>query len=79
MGRVKIVQEYYRCPKCQSVWTVARKMGERKKDGHLKAIYCHKCDEEINHYKIPEYGFVAEWYNQILKVPSSHNGNAAVL
>jgi peptide subunit release factor 1 (eRF1) len=49
------------CPQCNFRMTIARRESKKKKDGHLKWLWCPMCKQEINfvemnHYSDWEYG-----------------------
>lgn len=42
------------CTKCGSknMLTVSRKQGQAREPGHLKKLFCFKCNEEVNHAEV---------------------------
>jgi len=42
----------YRCPGCKKVQVIRRINGQRRKKGHLKALWCTACHSRTNHIQI---------------------------
>ena len=46
---------YFKCPKCGLQMTVPRKKSRQREKGHIKDLYCARCDEIV---KMIENDFV---------------------
>ena len=40
------------CMNCGNVVTLQRKLGRFKRVGHIKHLYCYKCDSVKEHYEV---------------------------
>ena len=50
MGKATIVMSEFYCTRCgQKGLPIWRKKGGEREAGHLKKIFCLKCQEEVNH------------------------------
>ena len=70
MGKI-IVHDFY-CTKCGSKGiNVPRIKGKLREPGHLKKLFCLKCQEEVNHVETTDngkytyYDFLIEFNNNI--------------
>ena len=55
MGKI-IVHDFY-CTKCGSKGiNVPRIKGKLREPGHLKKLFCLKCQEEVNHVETTDNG-----------------------
>ena len=66
----KQVQSRFFCTKCgKEGLPVYRKMGQERKSGHLKKLYCLYCGEETNHCEIKDSGkYTYEDFEQEFKM-----------
>lgn len=50
----KIVETRLICPQCGNIQKIFRLASKRKNFGHLKALWCFKCKQRINHIEIKD-------------------------
>lgn len=55
------------CPKCKTIQSIYRRKANLKKVGHLKKLYCYKCNEYTNHIELVDKSYfeVANFDNLI--------------
>ena len=53
-----MTQTKLKCTKCGSVYPMWRNSGWRRKEDHIKHLYCFKCQETTAHSEQTEY---SEW------------------
>ena len=54
MARMSTTLTYYRCPECGNVFWVWRKSNARRRDGHLKLLFCTTCGKRTNHVQLKD-------------------------
>lgn len=42
------------CPICGNIQTIVRRNSKQKKFGHLKYLWCYKCQQRINHFELKD-------------------------
>lgn len=54
----KTILSNLRCAECQNVTILPRPKGRKRKDGHVKHMWCFKCKKETAHEESKtDYGF----------------------
>lgn len=46
---------YLKCPKCNNVQTINRRMSRLKKYGHIKPLWCPICRKRTQHIEFDPY------------------------
>ena len=49
-----VAKSTFYCVRCREPFILYRKVGRQKEPGHLKKIYCFKCNEDTKHAEIKE-------------------------
>lgn len=47
--RNKIILSNLRCTECQNVTIIPRPKGKKRKEGHIKHMWCYRCKKETAH------------------------------
>lgn len=50
-----VAQSNFYCVRCANKVPLPRRRGQLREKGHLKSIYCIRCQEEINHLEVREF------------------------
>ena len=53
-----MVKTYLECKECGNVFSIWRKSGRQKPEGHIKHLYCYKCQQVTAHVELPKYSLL---------------------
>lgn len=57
---MKFVSTDLVCPECGNVTTIQRKMSKEKQEGHIKDLYCYKCQKLTKQYEVKDVSIFLE-------------------